>query len=72
MTQEIGKELASIPLWQWILIALLVFSQSTWMFLDARKRGAKRWFWGIWALTTCPLPLIVYLLAVRKIWKRRA
>ncbi|MNE85697.1 Negative regulatory protein YxlD [compost metagenome] len=52
------------PLWALILIALLLLAQSTWMFIDARKRGRRAWLWGLWGVLNCPSPLIVYLLAV--------
>ncbi|MCY9696347.1 sigmaY antisigma factor component [Paenibacillus alginolyticus] len=64
-----------LPLWAWIGLSLLLLAQSTWLFLDARKRNAKYpWFWGIWGLIQAPAPSIVYLFAVRKIhriWSRK-
>ncbi|HWI65026.1 MAG TPA: sigmaY antisigma factor component [Symbiobacteriaceae bacterium] len=50
--------------WQWVLVALLLFTQATWMFLDARKRGARPWLWGLIGLTSCPGALLWYWLAV--------
>ncbi|MNI13507.1 Negative regulatory protein YxlD [compost metagenome] len=52
------------PWWVLLLIALLLFTQATWMFIDARKRGRRAWIWGLWGVLNCPSPLIVYLLAV--------
>lgn len=64
-----------LPLWAWIAIPLLLLGQSTWLFMDARKRSAKYpWFWGIWGIIQVPTPFIVYLFAVRKIhrnWSRK-
>ncbi|MNI20979.1 Negative regulatory protein YxlD [compost metagenome] len=61
------NEFDKLPLWAWILIAVFLLSQSTWLFLDARKRGNMYWFWGIWGITSVPGPLLVYLLFARKI-----
>ncbi|MFD0588782.1 sigmaY antisigma factor component [Paenibacillus sp. GCM10027627] len=58
--------------WFWLLVAGILISQSTWLFLDARKRDANYWFWGIWGLVYFPLPLIVYWLVVRKGWLKRS
>ncbi|BFT75930.1 MULTISPECIES: sigmaY antisigma factor component [Paenibacillus] len=58
----------ALPIWAWIGIALILLVQSTWLFVDARKRSARYpWFWGIWGILQAPTPLIVYLFAVRKI-----
>ncbi|MFC0215564.1 sigma-Y antisigma factor component [Paenibacillus chartarius] len=56
----------------WILVpvAVILLTQSTLLFLDARKRGANAWFWGIIGLIQAPLPTIFYLLLVRKVYKR--
>ena len=63
-------ELDSLPWFIWVLLALALLTQGTWLFLDARKRGAYPWFWGIWGLTTVPLPTILYLLYIRFIYRR--
>ncbi|MFD0962009.1 transcriptional regulator [Paenibacillus chungangensis] len=59
------EQLKQSPLF-WAAIALLLIIQSTWLFLDARKRNSMPWFWGIWGLIQCPLPLICYWLIVRR------
>lgn len=60
----------TLPWWGWLLVAAILFSQSTWLFLDARKRGSNCWFWGIWGIIQAPGPLIVYLLVVRNVHRR--
>ncbi|MGE5702040.1 MAG: sigma-Y antisigma factor component [Clostridia bacterium] len=60
-----------IPLFYWILLAIIMFSQSTWLFLDARKYGHKKWLWGLVGLIQFPMPLLVYLLFVKKIGKSK-
>ncbi|WP_279390765.1 sigmaY antisigma factor component [Alkalihalobacillus sp. LMS39] len=51
-----------MPIYFWIGIALVLLAQSTWLFIDARRRGHHRWFWGIWGLIHFPSPLLFYLL----------
>lgn len=58
-------------LWIWILIGLLLFTQGTWMFIDASKRGRRAWLWGLWGSINCPTPLIVYLLVVVRSDRRK-
>lgn len=58
------NELQDIPLWLWICIVVAVMLQGTLLFRDARKRGRRAWFWGLWAMTTVPTPSVVYLLVV--------
>ncbi|TJY38537.1 hypothetical protein E5161_20270 [Cohnella pontilimi] len=54
-----------------ILIAcgVLLLCQGTLLFLDARKRGGKAWFWGLWGLIQFPMPTITYALLLW--WKKR-
>ncbi|MCC3355391.1 sigmaY antisigma factor component [Bacillus sp. REN16] len=55
-----------------IVVVIIVLIQGLWLFLDARKRGHNYWFWGIWGLIQTPLPLILYLIFARKIYRRGA
>ncbi|OUS78350.1 hypothetical protein B1748_01760 [Paenibacillus sp. MY03] len=54
--------------WFWLLIAAMLIPQSTWLFVDARKRDSGPWFWGLWGLIQFPLPLVAYWLLVRRGW----
>lgn len=63
-------ELSKLPLPLWILIAILLLAQGTWLFIDARKHTRYYWFWGLWGLIYFPLPLILYALIVRKMHRR--
>lgn len=45
---------------------LLLLAQSTWLYSDARHRSRYPWFWAIWGLIQCPMPLIFYWLIVRR------
>ncbi|WP_313641295.1 hypothetical protein MHH52_25145 [Paenibacillus sp. FSL K6-0276] len=58
------NELQDVPIWLWLLLAALLMLQGTLLFRDARRRGRKAWFWGLWAITTVPSPALVYLLVV--------
>lgn len=58
------NELRVIPVWLWILIIAAVLLQGTCLFRNARKRGKRAWFWGLWGVTTLPMPTVVYFLIV--------
>lgn len=58
------SELQTIPWPIWILIIALLLSQGTWLFLDARRRGALPWLWGVLGLIQFPVPLLCYWLFV--------
>lgn len=60
-----------IPPILWVLLLLALLTQSTWLFLDARKRNKYPWFWGVWGLFSFPLPILLYWLFVRSGWFRR-
>ncbi len=53
-----------------ILVVIILIAQSTWLFLDARKRGHNYWFWGLIGLIQAPWPTVFYLLFARKINRR--
>lgn len=46
------------------LVIVIMLTQSTFLFIDAKKRNGFAWFWGIWGLITAPLPLLFYFLFV--------
>jgi hypothetical protein len=58
------NELRDVPLWLWVVIAVCLLLQGNLLFRDARKRGKKAWFWGLWGITGVPTPTIIYLLFV--------
>jgi hypothetical protein len=60
--------LKELPVWLLVLIPLLLLSQGTWLFVDARKRAGYPWFWGVWGMISFPLPLILYWVLVRSDW----
>lgn len=52
------------------IAAMILLTQSIYMFVDARKNGMNYWFWGIIGLIQAPLPVIFYLLIKRSRKKR--
>lgn len=66
------SDLHQVTWWQWVLIGALLLSQATWLFLDARRRGARAWLWGTWGLIQCPTPLIVYWFVVIRPQRHKA
>ena len=52
--------------WVYLLLAILLFSQALWIFVDARKRGENAWLWGLLGLLNVPSSLIIYLLVTRR------
>ncbi|OMF34726.1 sigmaY antisigma factor component [Paenibacillus sp. FSL H8-0548] len=62
------EELKVLPLWFWILMIPILIAQSTWLFIDARKRDSMPWLWGLWGLIQTPLPLVFYYIFVRSGW----
>lgn len=53
-----------------IVVAVILLSQSIYLFIDARKHGHNYWLWGIIGLIQAPMPLLFYLIFARKIWKK--
>lgn len=57
--------------WQGVLaVSAVLLIQGTWLFMDARTYSRWPWLWGLWGLIQAPLPLLVYLLFVRKVWRK--
>lgn len=56
------NELRELPVWLLILLPIGLLLQGTLLFRDARKRGKKAWFWGLWGVTGLPTPTVVYFL----------
>lgn len=55
-----------------IIILIIAFPfillQSTWIFIDAKKRGEKYyWLWGLFGILNTPGNLIIYLVVTRLI-----
>lgn len=57
----------ALPWWGWALVGLLLGVQGVLLFLDARRRSARAWFWGLIGLIQFPMPALLYwLLVVRR------
>lgn len=59
-----------MPWYGWVGVAAVLLTQGTWLFLDARKRGARPWLWGLLGLIQAPMPLLFYYLLVIRPRKR--
>jgi hypothetical protein len=53
-------------------VVVILLMQSIFLFTNARKHGHNYWLWGILGLIQAPMPLLFYLLFVRKIWRRKS
>ncbi|OXS52353.1 hypothetical protein B1A99_34325 [Cohnella sp. CIP 111063] len=63
------NDLAQMEWLLWLGLGMLLLAQSTGLFLHARSRGRKAWFWGLWGLTNFPSPLVTY--ALLQAWNAR-
>lgn len=54
-----------------LLVSPIMITQSILLFIDAKKKGAKAWFWGIWGLFQCPLPSIFYYFFVIRPYRKK-
>jgi hypothetical protein len=61
---------SDLPWFAWVAVALLLLGQGTWLFLDARRRRARPWLWGLLGLVQFPMPLVLYWVFVVR-WSRR-
>jgi hypothetical protein len=64
-------EFQRLPWYLWVVLAIVLLAQGTWLFIDARRHEKYPWFWGIWGLMSFPLPSVLYLIFVRKIFRSR-
>ncbi|WP_079507860.1 sigma-Y antisigma factor component [Mesobacillus jeotgali] len=53
------------------VVATILLSQSIFLFTNARKHGHNHWLWGILGMIQAPMPLLVYLLFIRKVWRKK-
>ncbi|MCM3178736.1 sigma-Y antisigma factor component [Cytobacillus horneckiae] len=54
-----------------ITCAIILISQSLFLFVNARKHGHNYWLWGILGLIQAPMPTLFYLLFARKLWRSK-
>ncbi|MBN6887679.1 sigma-Y antisigma factor component [Cytobacillus horneckiae] len=54
-----------------ITCAIILISQSLFLFINARKHGHNYWLWGILGLIQAPMPTLFYLLFARKLWRSK-
>ncbi|MBW5449395.1 sigmaY antisigma factor component [Cohnella sp. CFH 77786] len=64
------KALTASQAWPILVpVAMILLAQGTCLFLHARRRGGKAWFWGLWGMIQFPWPTIAYALLIW--WRRR-
>ncbi|MBO0991787.1 transcriptional regulator [Bacillus sp. SD088] len=49
----------------------VLLTQSILLFIDAKKKGAYAWAWGIWGLLQFPCPPIFYYFFVIRPFRKR-
>lgn len=54
-----------------VLVAPIMLTQSILLFIDAKKKGAYAWFWGLWGLIQFPLPSIFYYFFVIRPYRKK-
>ena len=64
-----NEELSPVML---AVVVLILLVQSIFLFTNARKHGHNYWLWGILGLIQAPMPLLFYLLFVRKIRRSKS
>jgi hypothetical protein len=65
------NNLLEIPMYLWFVLAVVLFTQASWIFLDASKRGENKWLWGLFGLLNTPGNLIIYLIVTRLVQKHQ-
>lgn len=48
-----------------VVLVILLASQATWIYVDARKRGEHALLWALFGLLNVPSSLIIYLIVTR-------
>jgi len=65
------EQLHTMPWYLWLILPPILFAQGIWLFIDARKRESFPWFWGLWGMISFPMPIVLYLLYVRRIFRKQ-
>ncbi|GGC99219.1 hypothetical protein GCM10011389_03080 [Pontibacillus salipaludis] len=60
-----------VPILVWCLIALLLVSQSTFLFVQAKKIGKAPWFWALIGLVQVPMPTVAFFVMKKLLWEKR-
>ncbi|MCD5322948.1 MULTISPECIES: sigma-Y antisigma factor component [Pontibacillus] len=64
-------EPTEVPVFMWCLIVLLLVSQSTFLFIQAKKIHKTPWFWAIVGLIQVPMPTVAFYLMKKLIWEKK-
>ena len=52
-------------------VVVILLIQSTFLFIDAKKKGGFAWFWGLWGLIQFPMPTLFYFIFVILPFKKK-
>ncbi|MBD8006004.1 transcriptional regulator [Bacillus sp. Sa1BUA2] len=54
-----------------VLLSPILLTQSILLFIDAKKKGAYAWFWGLWGLIQLPCPSIFYYFIIIRSYRKK-
>ncbi|WP_328588763.1 transcriptional regulator [Siminovitchia acidinfaciens] len=54
-----------------VWVSPILLTQGILLFIDAKKKGAYAWFWGLWGLIQFPLPSIFYYFIVIRPYRKK-
>ncbi|GIN94043.1 hypothetical protein J6TS1_46210 [Siminovitchia terrae] len=54
-----------------IFISPILLAQSILLFIDAKKKGAYAWFWGLLGLIQFPCPSIFYYFIIIRPYRKK-
>ncbi|MYL32791.1 sigma-Y antisigma factor component [Pontibacillus yanchengensis] len=59
-----------LPIWGWVLVGIILLTQSSFLFIQAKKKGKNQWLWGLIGIIQVPVPLIIFLLLNHYVWSK--
>ena len=64
-----NKPVSELPIVLWLILAVLLFTQASWIFFNASKNNRNKWLWGFFGLLNFPSSLILYLIFTKVLFK---
>ncbi|QHT45813.1 sigma-Y antisigma factor component [Halobacillus sp. ACCC02827] len=65
--KQYGPE--DIPLWGFLLLGTVLLTQSSILFIKARRIDKAPWFWGLIGIIQFPVPSILFFILRRTVWR---
>ncbi|ELK48857.1 UNVERIFIED_CONTAM: sigma-Y antisigma factor component [Halobacillus marinus] len=65
--KQYGPE--DIPLWGFLLLGAVLLTQSSILFIKARRIDKAPWFWGLIGIIQFPVPSILFFILRRTVWR---